>query len=63
VGAYARLAERWITDLGVDVVGGCCGVGLSHVRELAVAAERAAASDAAAARVSVHVGTAQGPEM
>ncbi len=37
--AYAALAARWSSDLGADVIGGCCGVGLLHVRRLALAAE------------------------
>jgi methionine synthase I (cobalamin-dependent) len=27
--------ERWRTDLGVTIVGGCCGLGLDYIRALA----------------------------
>jgi S-methylmethionine-dependent homocysteine/selenocysteine methylase len=30
--AYAELAAFWSSDLGADVVGGCCGVSSVHVR-------------------------------
>lgn len=41
--AFAALAERWGTDWGVDVLGGCCGAGPGHVRQLAVAAHKVGA--------------------
>jgi S-methylmethionine-dependent homocysteine/selenocysteine methylase len=31
---YADAVERWV-ELGATVVGGCCGTGREHVRELA----------------------------
>ena len=34
-GAYANLASFWATDLGADVVGGCCGVSVTHVKLMA----------------------------
>ena len=32
--AYARSARTWIRDYGVRIVGGCCGTGPEHIREL-----------------------------
>ena len=32
--AYASHAQRW-RELGASVIGGCCGVGPAHVREVA----------------------------
>ncbi len=32
--AYADEVERWITDYGVQIVGGCCGTGPEHIRVL-----------------------------
>ena len=31
---YAVEVERWITDYGVQIVGGCCGTGPEHIRIL-----------------------------
>jgi len=31
---YAEEIERWITEHGVQIVGGCCGTGLAHIRVL-----------------------------
>ena len=33
--AYAAHAERWVTEQGASIVGGCCGVGPRHMRALA----------------------------
>ena len=30
---YATLADRWL-DRGVQVIGGCCGIGPSHIQTL-----------------------------
>lgn len=32
--AYAAEVERWITEYGVQIVGGCCGTGPEHIRIL-----------------------------
>ena len=32
--AYAAEVERWITEYGVQIVGGCCGTGPEHIRVL-----------------------------
>ena len=31
---YAAVVEGWIKDYGVRIVGGCCGTGPEHIREL-----------------------------
>ena len=31
---YAAVVEGWIRDYGVRIVGGCCGTGPEHIREL-----------------------------
>ncbi|MGD8351302.1 MAG: homocysteine S-methyltransferase family protein [Gammaproteobacteria bacterium] len=31
---YAAVVETWITDYGVQIVGGCCGTGPEHIRAL-----------------------------
>ncbi len=31
---YAEAAASWVTDQGVQIVGGCCGTGPEHIREL-----------------------------
>ncbi len=33
--AYADLAEYWVQCFGADIIGGCCGVGVEHIREIA----------------------------
>lgn len=33
-GDYRAYAERWL-DRGVNIIGGCCGIGPDHIRELA----------------------------
>eukprot|EP01065_Artemidia_motanka_P052815 TRINITY_DN9633_c0_g2_i1.p1 TRINITY_DN9633_c0_g2~~TRINITY_DN9633_c0_g2_i1.p1 ORF type:complete len:754 (+),score=132.03 TRINITY_DN9633_c0_g2_i1:108-2369(+) len=30
----AEAAERWVEECGVQLVGGCCGVGPQHIREM-----------------------------
>lgn len=30
---FAREARRWV-ELGARVIGGCCGIGPEHIREL-----------------------------
>ena len=30
---YATVADRWL-ERGVQVIGGCCGLGTSHIRAL-----------------------------
>ncbi|MDH3451056.1 MAG: homocysteine S-methyltransferase family protein [Gammaproteobacteria bacterium] len=32
--AYVAEVERWITEYGVQIVGGCCGTGPEHIRIL-----------------------------
>jgi homocysteine S-methyltransferase len=32
--AYAEAAARWIA-MGAQMIGGCCGIGPAHIRELA----------------------------
>jgi homocysteine S-methyltransferase len=36
VDEFARAARRWI-DAGVDIVGGCCGIGPAHIEAMASA--------------------------
>mmetsp|Transcript_1120 Transcript_1120/g.2665 ORF Transcript_1120/g.2665 Transcript_1120/m.2665 type:complete len:103 (+) Transcript_1120:1132-1440(+) len=31
--AYCRHARRWVS-LGATIVGGCCGIGPSHIRKI-----------------------------
>lgn len=32
---YAKVAARWVEVYGVNIVGGCCGIGANHIRALA----------------------------
>jgi methionine synthase I (cobalamin-dependent) len=32
--AYARHARTWVEELGVQVVGGCCGTGPEHISQV-----------------------------
>ncbi len=32
--AYAEAAAGWVRDLGVQIVGGCCGTGPDRIRAL-----------------------------
>jgi methionine synthase I (cobalamin-dependent) len=32
-GNFAAEARRWL-ELGVQVIGGCCGIGPEHIREV-----------------------------
>lgn len=41
--AYAEAAAAWVADLGVRIVGGCCGLGPDHIRALAERVRRDAA--------------------
>ena len=33
-GAYAEAAASWVADNGVQIVGGCCGLGPDHIRAI-----------------------------
>lgn len=32
--AYAAWGARWVEEGGASIVGGCCGVGPAHMRQL-----------------------------
>lgn len=38
--AYAAIAREWV-DSGATIIGGCCGIGVAHIKELAQALGRA----------------------
>jgi methionine synthase I (cobalamin-dependent) len=31
---YLEAAQQWVTDYRVQIVGGCCGIGIHHIERL-----------------------------